>query len=597
MTIGNIADELSEYIKLKNVRIALVEWLPFDRNQLSALNIKLDSFHHRRGHIVTAMQDNEPSDLIFHDDGISCKVIVEDFVPSEYVHFKAMLNFPEDEGIIQKEELSGFINSWGRVIYGAELVNVEGSDDGWVSLDVLTRIIVDLTMDTSQMIDSLLTEYQRNLLNLIYSDEADKRTKFIVIFAEDISVRPESPQGFFDGEELQNELEQILDVLQKVESLGDGYFFSGQFGEIVVTSNFRDYEQTYMERSFSSAIQIFLDDYSAVIWHLWDESKLIEKDIDMAMLGDVTSLTTAQDWITSASSDAIMLHDILAYLRDSISEFVSELADEDPKRVLTDPLIKELTKIQNDSLITTKRVNDTQKVIQGLETKMSALRDFSNALAERHMRRISDSMAQNTKSMMQMTESNNRASDALSIIELILAGSVIIEIVLMFFGEYAIPDLWPDALGLSSYGGLIVIAITVVLWIGVFAFLRISKKRLESSAVRRQRGSYIIGRRINVTNLETYLKEQNVLVNNVESESDTELFTVTFELNEKKKKNKDIPEISSIVVVYDASEEFLIQMEFETPRMDCSLKECFEYFMTKLEEAGVFNILIEGESC
>jgi WD repeat-containing protein 35 len=595
--VGNIDDELTEIIKLKNVRIALIEWLPFDRNQLAALNIKLDSYHHRRGHIVTALQDDAPSELVIHDEGISCKVIVEDFSPSEFVHFRAMLNFPEEEGIIQKEELSGYINSSGQVIYGAELVDVEESKDGWVSIDVLTRIIVDLTMDTSQMIDSLLTEYQRNLLNLIYSGEADKRTKFIVIFAEDISVRPESPKGFFDGEELQNELEQVLNVLQKAEVLDDGYCISGQYGEIIISSNFQKYEQSFLERGFSSAIKIFLDDYSAEIWHLWDESKLIEKDIDLAMLGDITSLTKAQNWITKASSDAIMLHDILAYLLDSINDFIAELTAHDPARAQIDPLIQELAKIKSDSVVTTKRVSDTQKVIKGLETKMTALRDFSNALAERHMRRISDSMAQNTKSMMQMTESNNRASDALSIIELILAGSVIIEIVLMFFGEYAIPDLWPDALGISKYGGLIVIAITIFLWIGVFIFLRVSKKRLEVSAVRRQRGSYIVGRRINVENLEKYLQKQNIQVRNVEGESDAELITVTFELIEKKKNKKNDFCISSVVVVYDSHEEFLLQLEFETSRMDHSLKDCFNYLLSELEQAGVFSLVLEGDSC
>jgi WD repeat-containing protein 35 len=593
--VGNIEDELTEHIKLRNVRIALIEWLPFDRNQLSALNIKLDSYHHRRGHIVTALQDDSPGEIVIHDDGISCKVIVEDFSPSEYIHFRAMLNFPEDEGILQKEELSGYINTWGRVIYGAELFEVEEAIDGWVSLDVLTRIIVDLTIDTSRMIDSLLTEYQRNLLNLIYLEEADKRTKFVVIFAEDINIRPSSPKDFFDGEELQNELEQILDVMQKADSFDDGYNFSGQYGEILVMKEFQKYEQSFLERGFSNAIKIFLDDYSAIIWHLWDESKRIEQDIDKAMLGDITSLTNAQNWITKASSEAIMLHDILAYLRDSITEFVNEITEQDPSRTLSDPLIKELARLQDDSLITTKRVNDTRKVIQGLESKMVALRDLSNALAERHMRRISDSMAQNTKSMMQMTESNNRASDALSIIELILAGSVIIEIVLMFFGEYAIPDLWPDALGISKYGGLIVIAITIVLWIGVFISLRISKKRLEISAVRRQRGSYVIGRRINVPNLEKYLHSQHILVYNVESESDTELITVTFELVNKK--TKGIPEISSVIVVYDANEEFLIQIEFESPRMDCDLKECYNYLMNEFEKAGVFQLVLEGESC
>ena len=211
------------------------------------------------------------------------------------------------------------------------------------------------------------------------------------------------------------------------------------------------------------------------------------------------------------------------------------------------------------------------------------------------MRRISDSMAQSQKSMAQMTESNNRASDALSIIELILAGSVIIEIVLMFFGEYAMPDAWISNLFLDRFGGLIIIGVTILLWFGVFVFLRQSKKRLESAAVRRQRGSYVIGKRCNLENLGKYLDEKDIMVRNVEGEGDSEIISVTWE--EKERKSKNIPKISAVVLNYDAREEFLIHMEFETPDMSCDLKSCYEFLTKEMTDSGVFQIVIDGESC
>jgi len=594
--IGNIEDVLSEQIKLKNAKIVLIEWLPFDRNQMSALNIKLDSFHRRRGHIVTAYKDKFPNEMIFHDEGISCHVVVKNFSPSAFVSFVAKLKYPEDVGIVQEEILSGYINSWGRVIYGAEITSVENSVDGWTSLDVLTRIIVDLTLDTTKMIDSLLTEYQRNLLELTYMGQASKRTKFVLLFADDISVHLENPNDFFDGEELQNELEQVLNILQKVEPIDGGYCFSGSMGTIVVSPNHKKYEQSYLERAFSHAIRMFLDDYSAIIWHLWDESRYIERDIDKAMLGDITSLTNAQNWITRASSDAIMLHDILSYLRDSINEFSNDLLQRAPNRAPDDPVLIELQALRSDSMITTKRVNDTQKVIQGLESKMVALRDFSNALAEKHMRQMSDSMAQNQKSMAQMTESNNRANDALSIIELILAGSVILEVVLMFFGEYAIPQSWVSALGLDKFGGIVIIAITIVLWSIVFVFLRVSKSRLESSAVKRQRGVYTVGKKCNVENLEKYLQTKNIIIRDIQREGTSEIVTVTYEPSEKKKK-KSGPIISSVILEFDAVEEFIIHLELETPQMDIGLKDCFDYLFADMDAAGVFTIVEKGDSC
>ncbi|MHA1124742.1 MAG: hypothetical protein ACTSQX_03835, partial [Candidatus Heimdallarchaeota archaeon] len=478
--------------------------------------------------------------------------------------------------------------------FGAELFEVEGTKDGWVSLDILTRIIADLTIDTSIMLDSLITEYQRNLMNLVFLNESDQRIKSILVIAEDISHKPDNPDDFFDGEELQNELEQILDVLKKVDKFNDDYLFMGNTGLIAISENATNYEESYLERAFSTAIRVFLDDYSAKIWHLWDESHLIEKDIDQAMLGDVTSLANAQNWITKASSDAIMLGDILSYLRDSINEFLSDLTQKEPRRTLDDPLIKDLRQIQNDSLLTNKRVSDTQKVIRGLESKMMALRDFSNTLAERHMRRISDSMAQNTKTMMQMTESNNRASDALSIIELILAGSVIMEVVLMVVGEYAIPG-WMEAMFAKGFGSFIILGITLVLWIGMFIFLRVSKRRLEKSAIKRQYGNYVIGRRCNIVKLTEYLATKEIVLRNTEKEGDSELVSVSWNPIGDMKNNK--PTLDVAVIDFDSKEQFIVQLYLESPDLSINLEECYDYLINEMGKFGVFTLVVDGESC
>ncbi|MBD3191918.1 MAG: hypothetical protein GF308_14820 [Candidatus Heimdallarchaeota archaeon] len=584
-SVKTINDNLLEIIKLKNVKIALVEWLPFDRNQLSALNHRLDSIHRRKGHIVTALMDNTPEDITFESEEITCKVSVKDYELSEFVSFQASINYPEEANVIQKEELSVNINSWGQVIYGADIIEVEDSKDGWVSLDLLTRIIADLTMDSSQMIDSLLTEYQRNLLDLVFLNESHNRTKVLLVFAEDITPKLAAGKNYFDGEELQNELEQLLGVLQKVEPINKGFLFTGTGGLIAVSPSVQDYEKSLLERGMSTAIRIFLDDYSARIWHLWDESRLIESDIDKAMLGDVTSLAKAQNWITKASSEAIMLSDILSYLRDSMHEFVAALTEQDPNRSRDDPIIQEIIQIQEDSRITTKRVNDTQKVIHGLETKMVALRDFSNALAEKHMRKISDSMAQNTKSMTQMTESNNRTSDALSIIELILAGSVILDIILLIVGEYGYPT-WLSGLMNTGYGSFVILLVSIALWMAVFIFLRISKRRLESSAIRRQTATFMIARLCNIEQLESFLSSKNILMRNIESEAGSEYISVTWEPTCTR---SSLYKIESVVLSYDAREEFLVQIYFETPDMNIKLKDCFNYLMEQMTEAGVFD--------
>jgi len=196
--------------------------------------------------------------------------------------------------------------------------------------------------------------------------------------------------------------------------------------------------------------------------------------------------------------------------------------------------------------------------------------------------------------MTQMTVSNNRASDALSIIELILAGSIIMEVVLMVAGEYVFPDWLANLFG-KSYGSLLLLLFTIILWVGVFVFLRVSKKRLESKAIRRQTGTYVIARKCNIKKLETFLEAKDIILRNIEGEGKTELISVTFEVHPKE--CKDAPELSSVLLVYDEGEEFLIQVDFETQNMKVKLKDCYDYVLNELEKADVFTLVIDGESC
>lgn len=46
-----------------------------------------------------------------------------------------------------------------------------------ISLDHLSRLLVDVHVDSSTIVDSTLSAYQRRILNLIYNGDAESRDK------------------------------------------------------------------------------------------------------------------------------------------------------------------------------------------------------------------------------------------------------------------------------------------------------------------------------------------------------------------------------------------------------------------------------------
>ena len=78
-----------------------------------------------------------------------------------------------------------------------------------ISLDLLSRVMVDLQQDSSKLIDSLVAEHQRGLLDIAYYDDRENRDKYTLILAE--SIEPKMPAAkYLDKEDYENELKQVL---------------------------------------------------------------------------------------------------------------------------------------------------------------------------------------------------------------------------------------------------------------------------------------------------------------------------------------------------------------------------------------------------
>lgn len=52
-----------------------------------------------------------------------------------------------------------------------------------ISLDHMARLLVDVQQDSSNIVDSIISEHQRELLNLIFLGDAENRNKVSTLFA------------------------------------------------------------------------------------------------------------------------------------------------------------------------------------------------------------------------------------------------------------------------------------------------------------------------------------------------------------------------------------------------------------------------------
>ena len=109
----------------------------------------------------------------------------------------------------------------------------------------LSRLLVDVHQDSSSIMNDLLSNYQKELLEMLFMGDSDNRGKYNMIVAE--HIEPFLPaEEYMDREDNENELKQVLGDLHAAYDIGeDGVLIVGRDGMIVAGANVNDYEARF----------------------------------------------------------------------------------------------------------------------------------------------------------------------------------------------------------------------------------------------------------------------------------------------------------------------------------------------------------------
>lgn len=98
----------------------------------------------------------------------------------------------------------------GTIFFGLKIEALQDRILDGISLDRLARLLVDVYTDSSMIMDSLLSSYQRDLLGTMFPHGSQlNRDKFAVIIADGIHPYYKA-YCYMDKEERENELKVIV---------------------------------------------------------------------------------------------------------------------------------------------------------------------------------------------------------------------------------------------------------------------------------------------------------------------------------------------------------------------------------------------------
>ena len=594
----NIKDTLEELIYLSNVKVLISEWLPFGSNHMAALNYKLGSNDRVQSAKFTQELDNAPDGTTIRIPESLTLVKVRDYSLASYVDFEAFIYLPEDPEIIQVEEFAVHIAATGYVRYGLEILAINNRDHDKISLDHLPRVLVDVLQDSTSIMETLLTNYQKNLIELVFQGKARYRDKYFFVIASDIRCF-EHKEGEATAAELmrilsqnnyQDELNQVTEEVKETALFPDGtVLIVGSHGSILVTRTPEHYELLVSDFLFAMDLELFLNNFFVRLFTMNDELKDIENLIKNCET-DPNAIATVQQMLSRISSDTILMAEVRSYLDEAVASFAQRLQrqyqnyGEHMQEAIHTFNIAEMVKGLD------VRIRDLKKVINGTQECLQGLTRVTEVISERQMRRIQEALSHNTRSLEDITKTNERSGMSLRILEIILAGSLAFNIMDQFTGEWSPSQnsiLRPYLQKLFDIPGAWLLC-SLLLWGGFAVGLFLLMRWLESFHAKAIATRIKLDMPCNIQALMHYLAGKEIVTRDADIFNIGNFIKVCWEEQNPELWMGNRPKME---LVYDEKNGFVLSalVEVNRPTRDTTANRMRQALLQELNRAGVFS--------
>jgi len=383
----------TEFSFLKgNVRIMLTEWIPFGLNNIISLNDKLETSSENKHTLLTESIDFRPETSTFETSPDLSRVRVVESERTEYVEFVSDVPYHTSAGDMQSEQIGIHVDKSGRVTYGMEIIETKGVKNKH-SLDSLSRVVADLVEDSSRVMDTVINNYQKRLLNLVYSGMRHQREKFVIITADEIEPNFNDLEKYLHTSHLTSEINQVITKAYKVFSLADeSKIVLGDSGLILITRYPDHYKHILVLYPLLNSIRTFQSNVFARLEMTMDNLNYIRKIITK---GEYDSISKLIEEITLLSGNVIMFEAIFSFVQeclDGIAEQLQSLVN------LNEFELEFMKHTENDVVLENirARVEDAKFIVDGLEKEITSLEELSSTLNEKELKNVFSALRENT---------------------------------------------------------------------------------------------------------------------------------------------------------------------------------------------------------
>jgi WD repeat-containing protein 35 len=430
---SNIRDELDEVLNLSSVSIVVAEYIPAGANQIVQMNDNLGSMDRVQGGFFTQVVDSDSKSSQLEVAPGLTTVDVLDYSPTEHVNFEADIHYPEESDIIQVETFGVSMNASGCNFYGMQIEAVMDRIKDNISVDHLSRLLVDVQQDSSRIVDSVISTYARKMIDTIFMGDRKNRGKVNLIIANEITPHL-TAEEYMDKGEYENELKQILGDTRAAFDISEhDTLIFGEFGLLVAGANARHHEPILCAYLALCALDRFTKTYYVRLQTLLSEMAMLSSAIDCADK-DPNTIVKSNRALTKHARELIMLEEILTFMNEAVTGM--EIPPEPPEqagRTLYERLELHAYKGQVHN-----RIEDMHKNLAGARFELGLLEGMAQRLKDDKTWRLQESIHSTNLQIADMQAQHAKNGNSLIVLKYIMAALFAIEAVDRIVGDYSI---------------------------------------------------------------------------------------------------------------------------------------------------------------
>ncbi len=414
------------------------------------------------------------------------------------------------------------------------------------------------------------------------------------MISSDISPKLKKAEEYLDGEALQNEIDQVVETVYKVKNLKNkGIIFLGTNGVILVSNNSSEYDEILYVASFLFSFDLLQRNLFSRLQMLYDANQDTRKLILQASKFDPRAIDKMQSSLSELSATVVLMNEIISYMHNSVVTVKKEWEELREKIGETQRELAEFFGIENLFSTSGDRIKDVELIVHGLQDEISGLQGLATVTSERQMRKIYETLQENTRSMDEMIRSSEKTGSAINFLQWIIAGSIAYQIVAVFSGlsPYSYLDPLMILLGLPPpsqlfpYSLLDILSYGIIIWVGITFVLYLIANYLESRSIKSVRLRIRLDAPYNEAKLVDYLSSKPLFKHDDHFDYDQQLYKKSWmDKNDKWKGSEPM-----ITLSYDSSNNMLSQIQVEVDKPKLKANSYVNIVMDELIDAGVLN--------